>query len=330
MIRSMKKKKKILVAGGAGFIGSQVNQLLHDSGYDTIVLDNLSTGCRDAVTTGIFFKGDIADEAILDEIFEAQHIDAVMHFAAHLNIGESFEHPAKYYMNNVGSTLSLLASMQKHSVDKLILSSSAAIFGIPQQPKINEEHPQQPISPYGESKLMIERILRDYDEAYGLKSCCLRYFNAAGGDPMGRIRNGKADDFNLIPAILRSLKVKGGKMTIYGTDYPTPDGTCIRDYIHVHDIAEAHVAAMEQLIERETSTAYNLGHGEGFSIRNVIEVVEKVTERPVHVIQGPRRRGDPPVLIADPSKAHQELGWMPQYPDLETIVAHAWEALSSV
>lgn len=328
MILGMKKKINILIAGGAGFIGAQVNQLLHDSGYNTIVIDNLCTGCRDAVTAGSFIEGNIADEDILDTIFEQQSIDAVMHFAAHLNIAESFQLPGKYYTNNVGSTLKLLASMQKYSVNRLIFSSSAAIFGMPQYPKINEEHPQQPISPYGKSKWMIEQILRDYDEAYGLKSCSLRYFNAAGGDPLGRICNQKGDDFNLIPTLLRSLKDKGREVTLFGTDYPTPDGTCVRDYIHVYDIAKAHLIALEQLFEHNTSTAYNLGHGEGFSIRHVINAIEAVTKQQLQVIEGPRRRGDPAILIADPSKAEKELGWRRQYSDLETMIAHAWKALT--
>lgn len=319
-------KKHILVVGGAGYIGSHVNKLLDQAGYSTVILDNLSKGHRDAVVRGVFVEGDMGDSKVLDRIFKSYPIDAVMHFAALIDVGESIAQPDLYYHNNVGSSLALLQQMLRHQVKKFVFSSTAAIYGIPQQPAVDEEHPCRPINPYGESKLMVEKILRDLDRAYNFKYCSLRYFNAAGGDPEGEIKNRKAHESNLIPIALRSL----GKKTavhIYGTDYPTADGTCIRDYIHVNDLGSAHLAALEKLFSGAPSSAYNLGNGEGYSVKEVIHAVERVTKQSLQVIESPRRPGDPPVLIANSKKAEAELGWRPRYKGLDAMIAHAWQAL---
>ncbi|KIA76961.1 UDP-glucose 4-epimerase [Parachlamydia acanthamoebae] len=320
--------KTVLVVGGAGFIGSHVNKMLHQAGYHTIVLDNLSTGTQLPVTRGTFLKGDLADRACLDFIFSSYPIDAVMHFAALIDVGESMHSPALYYRNNVANTLNLLEAMHKHQIPIFIFSSSAAIFGTPQTTFINEEHPCLPINPYGETKWIVEKMLRDFELAYGLKSTCLRYFNAAGGDPDGEIKNFKKKETNLIPLVLRSLKKPEGFISIFGTDYPTPDGTCIRDYIHVSDIGEAHILAMQQLFNGAPSDAYNLGNGQGFSVRQVIEKAETVTGFNVRVVEADRRPGDPAILVANADKAAQKLGWVPRYPDLEIMIEHAWLALN--
>lgn len=320
-------EKTILVVGGAGYIGSHVNKQLDDAGYQTVVYDNLSTGSRGAVTRGTFIEGDIGNSELLDEVFKSHKIDAVMHFAAFTDVGESVVNPLKYYHNNVCHTLNLLNAMQRNGIKVFIFSSTAAIFGLPQSDKITESHPQKPINPYGESKLMVEQILKDMDSAYGIRSCCLRYFNAAGGDPEQEVKNFKKKESNLIPVILRSLKNGDHSMTIFGTDYDTPDGTCIRDYIHILDLGQAHIQAMEQLFQGKPSCCYNLGNGQGFSVKEVIQAAEKVTRIPVKAVNGGRRAGDPPILLADSQKAFQELGWKPQFPQLEEMISHAWNAL---
>jgi UDP-glucose 4-epimerase len=320
-------KKYVLVVGGAGFIGSYVNKCLNRAGYDTIIFDNLSKGHRNAVCYGTFIEGDIADKKSLDHIFQTQCIDAVMHFAGLTDVGESMRDPLKYYRNNVAYTLNLLESMQEHGVNNFIFSSSAAIFGAPQKPFIDVDHPQNPINPYGQSKLIVETILKDLSALRSLKYCSFRYFNAAGGDPEGEIKNYRAKENNLIPVILQNLKSKK-PVIINGADYPTKDGTCIRDYIHIHDIATAHISAMELLFNGSSSACYNLGNGSGFSIKQVLESVERVTNQKVSIIEGPRREGDPHALVACSDKAKKELGWQPLYPDLDLMVAHAWQALS--
>jgi len=320
-------KKIILVVGGAGYIGSHVNKLLKDAGYNTVVLDNLSRGNREAVLFGSFLQGDIADSACLDALFSSQKIDAVMDFAAFIDVGESMGDPLKYYRNNVGATVNLLEAMRRYDVKTFIFSSTAAIFGLPQQHKINESHPCMPINPYGRSKLMVEHILADLESTYGIKSSCLRYFNAAGGDPDGEIKYFPRKESNLIPLVLKNLKNPSGALTIYGTDYPTADGTCIRDYIHINDLGSAHIAAMEQLFAGAPSSHYNLGNGEGFSVREVIAAAEKVTGLKVNVVEGDRRPGDPPILMADFSKARRELKWKPRFSSLETMISHAWKAM---
>lgn len=322
------KPKSILVVGGAGYIGAHVNKMLDQAGYQTVVFDNLSTGCREAVTHGTFVQGDMADTKALDALFHSQRFDAVMHFAALIDVGESIVEPAKYYINNVSNTLNLLEAMRRHKVNKFVFSSTAAVYGIPHQQRIDENHPCQPINPYGKSKWMVEQMLRDLDQAYGLKSCSLRYFNAAGGDPEGEIKNYKSKESNLIPIALRSLLNPTGTLTIFGTDYATPDGTCIRDYIHVSDLGNAHILALEHLLREKPSAYYNLGNGQGFSVREVLGAVERVTGKILNVVEGARRPGDPPVLVADARKAMHELGWQPRYASLDTMVKHAWQALN--
>ena len=321
------RKQTILVVGGAGFIGSHVNKQLNLSGYETLVFDNFSTGDRRAVTHGTVIEGDLANCEDLRAVFQDNAIDAVMHFAASIDVGESVIHPEKYYRNNVLNTLNLLNAMREHGVSRLIFSSSAAIFGYPQENPISEDHPKNPMNPYGETKLIVERILRDFDRAYGIKSCSLRYFNAAGGDPEGEIKNYKVAESNLIPVVLRSVKEGKNPVTIFGNDYSTTDGTCIRDYIHIWDLGAAHIAAMERLFSLGVSSCYNLGNGQGFSVAEVIKTVEDVTKKSVKVCQGNRRVGDPPALFADAKKARQELNWNPQYPQIDKMIDHAWKAL---
>lgn len=318
--------KQVLVVGGAGYIGSHVNKMLNQAGYQTVVFDNLSRGDQRSVTHGIFVEGDLAFPDDLDKLFRNYSFDAVLHFAALTDVGESVHNPALYYRNNVAYTLNLLSAMVRYNINHLVFSSSAAIFGIPKDKLIKESHPVHPINPYGQSKLMVETILKDFDQAYGLRSCSLRYFNAAGGDPDGQIKNFKKKENNLIPLTLKSLLDPKGKITVFGTDYPTPDGTCIRDYIHVCDLGEAHILGMEKLLGGSSSSHYNLGNGRGYSVLEVIKAAETVTGLKVNAIKGPRRAGDPAVLVADSSKAESELGWQPKYPDLETMIDHAWKA----
>ncbi len=317
----------VLVVGGAGYIGSRVNEVLYQNGYETIILDNLSEGNLKAVEHGTFILGDLGDSTVLDKIFTTYQVDAVMHFAAFLDVGESVKDPLKYYINNVAATLNLLKSMQKHGVNTFIFSSTAAIFGMPEEDSIKENHPCHPINPYGRSKLMIETVLQDLSAAGNFKYCCLRYFNAAGGDPEGIRKNYKKSQSNLIPVVLRSVKEPRGKITIFGTDYETIDGTGVRDYIHIDDLASAHIAAMKRLLNGGDSTCYNLGNGKGFTVKEVIAAAEKVTGLPVTVIEGPRRLGDPAISVADATKAQNELHWTPRYSSLEEMISHSWQAM---
>lgn len=319
--------KTLLIIGGAGYIGSHINLLLNQRGYKTVVLDDLSKGHRNAVIAGTFIEGKMEDSNTLHSIFDTYTIDAVIHCAAYIDVGESMLDPAKYYENNVVNTLKLLQVMQECSIRYFLFSSTAAIFGVPQECLITENHPKIPINPYGRTKLIVENMLTDFDVAYGIKSCSLRYFNAAGGDPKKILKNYKKSESNLIPIILRSLKFHDGVVTINGNDYDTPDGTCIRDYIHVFDLADAHILALEQLFKTNQSTVYNLGNGQGFSVKEVIDAAENVTGRKVERCFGPRRKGDPPILLADSKRAYQDLNWNPQYPSLNMMVEHAWSAL---
>lgn len=320
-------QKTILVVGGAGYIGSHVNLLLHRQGYSTLVFDNLSRGSRQAVVAGDFVEGDLSHPDDLQKLFSNNRIDAVMHFAALTDVGESVVMPMKYYRSNVANSLNLFQAMLKHDVKVMIFSSSAAIFGMPQGALIDEEHPCQPINPYGRSKLMVEEMLRDFAQAYGLKSSCLRYFNAAGWDPDGLIPYWPRKEANLIPKVFASLAVEPAKVTLYGVDYATPDGTCLRDYIHVSDLAEAHVLAMEQLWKIPDSTTYNLGNVHGYSVREVVAAIEEVSGKRLEVLEGPRRAGDPPQLIANAGKARRLLGWKPRYHALHDILQHTWHAM---
>lgn len=322
------RAENILIVGGAGYIGSYVNKELNRAGYKTIVVDNLSRGDERTVVAGTFIEGDLADKEFLNRLFTEHTFDAVIHLAAFLDVGESVREPAKYYQNNVANTLNLLNAMVAHQVKNFIFSSSAAIFGNPQQDAINEDHPKAPINPYGRTKLMVEEILSDYDRSDALRSSCLRYFNAAGGDPEGEIKNHTKKQSNLIPLALEKLLTEDPTITVFGNDYDTPDGTCIRDYIHIHDLATAHRLAMENLLSGGPSTRYNLGIGRGFSVKEVLDAVEKVTGKTLNIIEGPRREGDPPRLIADATLARKELGWKPIYDDLEVIIADAWKGFN--
>jgi len=317
--------KTILVVGGAGYIGSHMVKMLLAAGYYVVTLDNLSGGYRDAVLGGDFVFGDSADRNGLDRLFTGYAFDGVMHFASFIQVGESVQNPSKYYQNNVAATLTLLDAIVDHRVNACIFSSSAAIYGEPQYVPLDEQHPKQPMNPYGLSKWIIEQILTDYDQAYGLKSVCLRYFNAAGADPDGQLGERHLPESHLIPLVLQAASGQRESITVYGQDYDTPDGTCIRDYIHINDLCQAHLLALERLLTGAESAAYNLGNGAGFSVKQVIDVAKEITGQPIPVIMGQRRAGDPARLVADSKLAQTELGWQPQYADLTTIVAHAWQ-----
>ena len=315
----------ILVVGGAGYIGSHLVKELVEK-EDVIVLDNLSTGHRDAVDSrAILVKGNLGDEEDLQMIFSSYPIKAVMHFAANSLVGESVVDPLKYYQNNVASTLTLLKMMLKHDVKNFIFSSTAATYGIPNVEIIDETCPTAPINPYGQSKLMVERILADFSKAYGLNYVVLRYFNAAGAYHTAEIGESHDPETHLIPIVLQHLVGKREKVSMFGSDYDTPDGTCVRDYIHVTDLANAHILALEALLSEKKSTEiYNLGNGLGYSVKEVIETCEKVTGRKATVEIAPRREGDPARLVASSQKIFSELGWKAER-DLETIIASAWK-----
>jgi len=315
---------KILVVGGAGYIGSHMVKQLAQSGHDVLTLDNLSYGYRDAVKYGEFVEGDLGDSLILDAIFKAGNIDAVMHFAGFIQVGESVLKPAMYYHNNVVNTHTLLDAMLRHKVKNFIFSSTAAIFGEPDYTPIDEKHPKQPINPYGHSKLMIEQILEDYDTAYGLRSTCLRYFNAAGADPDGELGERHVPETHLIPLILQAASGRRADIKVFGDDYTTDDGTCVRDYIHINDLCEAHSLALQKMINSDQSARYNLGNGQGFSVKQVIDVAREVSGKEFKVTVEPRRAGDPAVLVADATLAKKELGWQPKFADLKDIVKTAW------
>jgi UDP-glucose 4-epimerase len=318
---------KILVVGGGGYIGSHMLLMLRDAGLETVVLDNFSTGYRDAIHWGTVVEGDMADRALLHSLFSTHQIDAVMHFASFIQVGESVQKPAAYYDNNVAKTLVLLDAMREHGVDKFIFSSTAAIFGVPAYTPIDEAHPKQPLNPYGASKLMVEQILDDYAHAYGLKFAALRYFNAAGADPETRVGERHQPETHLIPLAIRAALGRLPQLQLFGTDFDTRDGTCIRDYVHINDICHAHLLALDHLGKKGTSLKLNLGNGQGYSVREVIQTVETLTTRKINVITAPRRAGDSPTLVADATSAHKLIGWQPRYPALETIVRHAlsWE-----
>lgn len=314
---------KILVVGGAGYIGSHCVKELRRQGYETVTFDNLVYGHRDAVKGGVFEEGDMSDTERLREVFRTYRIAGVMHFAAYAYVGESVTDPEKYYFNNVAATLNLLKVMREFGVDKFIFSSTCATYGVPTQIPIPETHPQAPINPYGASKLMVERVLADYGRAYDLKSICFRYFNAAGADPDGDIGERHDPETHLIPLVLRAA-MGGTPLKVFGDDYPTPDGTCIRDYIHVIDLARAHILGLERLLAGGQSAIYNLGNGSGYSVKEVIETSERITGRKVPFEVAPRREGDPPQLIGSAEKAITELGWKPEFAKLDQIIETAW------
>ncbi|WP_413174584.1 UDP-glucose 4-epimerase GalE [Anabaena azotica] len=322
------QKPTILVTGGAGYIGSHTVLALVQAGYQVIILDNLVYGHRDLVEQVLqveLIEGDIEDRSLLDNIFQTHNIEAVMHFSAYTYVGESVTNPDKYYRNNVLGTLTLLEAMLAASIKKFVFSSTCATYGVPQFIPLTEDHPQNPINPYGMTKLMVEQILSDFDVAYGLKSVRFRYFNAAGADPNGLLGEDHHPESHLIPLVLMTALGKRESISIFGTDYPTPDGTCIRDYIHVSDLADAHILGLEYLIKDGESAVFNLGNGNGFSVREVIVAVEEVTGITIPVQECDRRPGDSPVLIGTSEKAKNLLGWKPRYPDIKDIVAHAWQ-----
>lgn len=315
---------RVLVVGGAGYIGSHMVKLLLEQGEAVVVCDDLSTGYRDAVSGGVFEQGSLADPGFLDGLFSRHRFDAVMHFASFIQVGESVREPAKYYRNNIVNTLNLLDAMLKHQVRRLVFSSSAAVYGEPQATPIPESHPCNPVNPYGLSKWVVEQILRDYDLAYGLKSVCLRYFNAAGADPSGKLGERHEPETHLIPLVLQAAAGRRAAIEVFGRDYPTADGTCVRDYVHVTDLCAAHALALKHLRAGKDSRAFNLGNGNGFSVAQVIAAAARVTGHKIAVKDAPRRPGDPAVLVADARLARAELGWAPEYAELETIVEHAW------
>ena len=314
----------ILVTGGAGYIGSHTCKALAKAGFTPIAYDNLSSGHEWAVKWGPLAKGDILDRARLEEVFQQYKPSAVMHFAAYADVGESVAEPLKYYRNNVAGTLNLLEVMRDLDVDQIVFSSTCATYGIPQTIPISEQHPQNPINPYGFSKLVCEQMLTDLGVAHGLRSISLRYFNAAGADPDGEIGEERSSEGHLIPLVLQVAAGSRPHVTIFGTDYDTPDGTCVRDYVHVTDLAEAHVLALKALQGNSDSASYNLGTGNGFSVRDVIQTASAVTGRRIPVREGSRRPGDPPRLEADATKAKKELGWKPCYDDPRQIIESAW------
>ena len=301
-----------------------VVRLLQDN-VEVTTLDNLSAGYRDSVLGGNFIEGDLANTDLLDKVFSENDFDAVMHFASFIEVGESIISPSKYYFNNVTNTQNLLDAMVKHGVLNFIFSSTAAIFGEPEYVPIDEKHSMKPINPYGRTKLIVEQMLADYDHAYGLKSVALRYFNAAGADPETRIGERHVPESHLIPLVLQAASGRRDSISIFGQDYDTPDGTCIRDYIHICDLCEAHLLSLKVLQSSNKSVAYNLGNGDGFSVKEVIDTAKQVTGREIPVVIADRRAGDPARLVADARLARKALNWTPVFDSLETIIRHAWE-----
>lgn len=315
--------KNILVIGGAGYIGSHMVRMLANQGYNPVVFDNLSKGHREAVANYPFELGDLGDKARLTEVFKKYGIEAVMHFAAFAEVGESVKEPSKYYHNNVAKVLDLLDALVENDIKYFVFSSTAATFGEPVRPKIDESHPQNPINPYGNTKLMVEKILADFDTAYGLKATALRYFNASGADDSGEIGESHNPETHLIPIVLQAAAGKRASIKMFGTDYPTPDGTCVRDYVHVNDLARAHILALEKMFKDNVSERFNLGSGNGFSVAEIVKEAKRITSIDFTVEKAPRRDGDPAVLVADSAKAERILGWKPQY-NLTRIIETAW------
>lgn len=315
----------ILLAGGAGYIGSHVNKLLARQGRQTVVFDNLSRGHADFVKWGRLFRGDLGDIERVRACFQEYPIRSVMHFSALAYVGESVTAPLPYYQNNVADTLTLLKVMREFEVSRLVFSSSCAVYGTPQQVPIAEPQERSPINPYGRSKLFVEQILQDCDRAYGLRSVCLRYFNAAGADPEGEIGERHDPETHLIPLVIRAAVGLEEKVRVFGGDYPTPDGTCVRDYVHVNDLAQAHILALEALESGGASAQYNLGLEHGFSVMEVIQAVRNVSGRDIRVVTEPRRPGDPPVLISNSTRAREALKWNPAFRSLNEIVKTAWD-----
>ena len=315
----------VLVTGGAGYIGSHINKLLAREGYETVVFDNLIYGHREAVKWGTFIEGDLKNVDEIEAVFRRYPIEAVFHFAAYAYVGESVAEPEKYYYNNIGCTLNLLKVMRKYGCNKIIFSSSCATYGEPAQMPITEDMPQDPINPYGFTKYAVERIFKDYERAYGLKYVVLRYFNAAGADPDGEIGEAHDPETHIIPLILDAASGQRPNVKVFGTDYPTRDGSCIRDYIHVSDLATAHLLALRHLEAGKESQFLNLGNTKGTSVLELVEAAKRVTGRDIPVVLSDRRPGDPAILVGSSERAKRVLGWEPAYGDIDTIVRHAWK-----
>ncbi len=315
----------VLLTGGAGYLGSHVNKLLAASGVRTIVFDNLTRGHRELAKWGELVVGDTTDAGAVERAFNGNRVDLVMHLAALAYVGESVTNPAAYYTNNLLGTLNILEAMRKHGVSRIVFSSSCTTFGEARYLPIDEAHPQAPMNPYGRTKLVVESILRDYALAYGIRHCILRYFNIAGADPQGAVGEWHVPETHLIPIALQTAAGVRERLPILGDDYATEDGTCVRDYVHVSDLARAHLQAAEWLEKSGGSDHFNLGIGSGFSVKQVVSAVEKVTERRVTVTIEPRRPGDPPALVSSNAKARTILKWQPQFVELEEIIATAWQ-----
>ena len=317
-------KSTVLVVGGAGYIGSHMVKDLVEAGHDVVCLDNFSTGHKDLTGNQRVIQGDLGDSKVLGDLFSAYKIHAVMHFAAFSLVGESVEDPLKYYHNNIGQTIELLDVMIRNEVKTFIFSSSAAVYGEPLEVPIVEDHPCKPTNPYGATKIALEHLLESCGHAYGLKYAALRYFNAAGADPSATIGERHDPESHLIPLVLKVATAQRDHIKVFGTDYPTPDGTCIRDYVHVNDLTKAHLLALEALYEGAENEVYNLGSSTGYSVREVVDVARKVTGHAIPAVDSERRHGDPAVLIASSEKIRQDLGWKPKYEDLTNIVQTAW------
>lgn len=318
----------VLVVGGAGYIGSHMTLALREAGYTPIVLDNLSTGHRDAVLGAELIIGEMSDKKILADIFNKYKISAVMHFASFIEVGESVKNPLKYYQNNLSATLVLLEVMLENNIKQFIFSSTAAVYGEPQYTPIDEAHPIAPINPYGHSKAMVEQVLHDLSLSHDLQFAVLRYFNAAGADPKGRLSERHEPESHLIPLVLQAITGKRDFIKVNGRNYPTPDGTCVRDYVHVTDLCKAHLLALKQLAQGEKKIIANLGTGHGFSVQQVIEAAKRVTQKDITVQEGPPRAGDPAFLVANAALAKEILNWQPEFGDLELIIKHAYHSIS--
>jgi len=315
--------QRILVTGGAGYIGSNTTLQLLDAGYDVVVVDNLSRGHRGVVDPARLRVVDVLDTEGLVRVMRERPCDAVIHFAAYIAVGESMQVPEIYFRNNTAGSLSLLTAMLQAGIGKIVFSSTAAVYGMPERVPIPESAPSAPVNAYGETKVMVEKLLELFDRIHGMRSVCLRYFNASGADPKGRAGENHEPETHLIPLLFEAVRT-GKPVTLFGDDYATPDGTCIRDYIHVTDLAQAHIAAVEALCAGGESKKFNVGTGRGFSVKEVLSAVEKVTGKKVPFVMGPRRDGDPPLLVADSTRLQRELGWKPEYSDLHRIVETAW------
>lgn len=314
----------ILVTGGLGYVGSHAVKMLMERGESVVSLDDLAFGHKEAASGSEIVVGDIGDKDLLRQIFSSHKIEAVMHFAAFADVGESVADPKKYYVTNVSKSLAMLDVMLEFDIEMMIFSSSAATFGEPKEIPIPEDHPKDPTNPYGRSKLMLEEILKEYEHAYGLRSISFRYFNASGADPSGLIGEDHRPEHHIIPLVLDVAAGKREQFNMFGTDWPTPDGTCVRDYVHVNDLAQAHILGLDALRSGKQTTVYNLGNGSGYSNREVIATAEQVTGKKIKVVDAPRRPGDPAVLVASSKKIMSELGWSPKYPELKTIIETAW------